>query len=55
MQDSQHLVDNLTTERPVLVHRLQLVDFCDQVKELEQQAVRFEQKFAKVINQKETS
>ena len=55
VQDSQYLVDNLTTERPVLVHRLQLVDFCDQVKELEQQAVRFEQKFAKVINQKETS
>lgn len=48
VQDSQHLVDNLTTERPVLVHRLQVVDFCDQVKELEQQAVRLEQKFAKL-------
>ncbi|ATW42600.1 SCP2 sterol-binding domain-containing protein [Glaesserella parasuis] len=47
VQDSQHLVDNLTNERPVLVHRLQVVDFCDQVKELEQQAVRLEQKFAK--------
>ncbi|MDG6305165.1 SCP2 sterol-binding domain-containing protein [Glaesserella parasuis] len=48
VQDSQHLVDNLTTERPVLVHRLQVVDFCDQVKELEQQAERLEQKFAKL-------
>ncbi|MDG6766610.1 SCP2 sterol-binding domain-containing protein [Glaesserella parasuis] len=47
VQDSQHLVDNLTIERSVLVHRLQVVDFCDQVKELEQQAVRLEQKFAK--------
>lgn len=45
-QNSRHLIDNLTTERPVLVHRLQLADFCDQVKALEQQAVRLEQKFA---------
>ncbi|QIM62240.1 hypothetical protein A1D29_02390 [Pasteurellaceae bacterium Orientalotternb1] len=45
-QNNRHLIDNLTTERPVLVHRLQLADFCDQVKELEQQAVRLEQKFA---------
>ncbi|AUI66984.1 MULTISPECIES: SCP2 domain-containing protein [Glaesserella] len=48
VQNSQHLVDNLTTERPVLVHRLQLVDFYDQVQELEQQAVKLEQKFAKL-------
>lgn len=47
-QNSRNLVDNLTTERPVLVHRLQLAHFCDQVSELEQQAVRLEQKFAKL-------
>ncbi|WP_373819157.1 SCP2 domain-containing protein [Glaesserella sp.] len=48
-QDSQYLVDNLLVERPVLVHRLQIADFCDQVSELEQQAVRLEQKFAKLL------
>ena len=48
VQDSQDMVDNLITERPVLVHRLQLVDFYDQVAELEQQAGRLEQKFAKL-------
>lgn len=49
-QNSHHLVDNLTTERPVLVHRLQLAHFCDQVAELEQQAVRLEQKFANLYH-----
>lgn len=47
-QNSQHLVENLMNERPVLVHRLQVVDFCDQVAELEKQAVRLEEKFAKL-------
>lgn len=48
MQDSEDLIDNLTIERPVLVHRLQLVDFGDQVQALAQQAVELEQKFAKL-------
>ena len=46
-QDSAHLVENLMVERPVLVHRLEVAHFCDQVQELEQQAVEFEQKIAK--------
>lgn len=44
----QNVVDNLLTERPVLVHRLELAHFGDQVDDLAQQAVRLEQKFAKV-------
>lgn len=48
-QNAQHLTENLMTERPVLVHRLQVVDFCDQVQELEKQAAQLEQKFAKVF------
>ncbi|MDH2998202.1 hypothetical protein A1D22_09895 [Pasteurellaceae bacterium LFhippo2] len=52
-QNSEDLVDNLTTERPVLVNRLQLVDFYDQVVELEQQAVKLEQKFVKLIGKNE--
>lgn len=46
--NSQHLTENLITERPVLVHRLQVADFCDQVAALAQQAVRLEEKFAKL-------
>ncbi|ABN75057.1 ubiquinone biosynthesis accessory factor UbiJ [Actinobacillus pleuropneumoniae] len=46
-QNHQHLAENLMNERPVLVHRLQAVNFYDQVAELEQQAVEFERKFAK--------
>lgn len=46
--NNQHLVDNLMQERPVLVHRLQAVNFYDQVEELAQQAVKLEQKFAKL-------
>lgn len=49
-QNTAHLVDNLMVERPVLVHRLQVVDFCDQVQELEKQAVELERKFAKLIS-----
>ncbi|QGM80043.1 ubiquinone biosynthesis accessory factor UbiJ [Otariodibacter oris] len=45
---NQDIVDNLMVERPVLVHRLQAVDFYDQVEELEQQADRLEKKFAKL-------
>ncbi|WP_324682542.1 ubiquinone biosynthesis accessory factor UbiJ [Bibersteinia trehalosi] len=44
--NSANIVDNLMVERPVLVHRLQVVDFCDQVQELAQQAVELEQKMA---------
>lgn len=47
-QNNQHLVENLMQERPVLVHRLQAVNFYDQVEELAQQAVKLEQKFAKL-------
>lgn len=47
-QNNQHLVDNLMQERPVLVHRLQAVHFYDQVDELAQQAVKLEQKLAKL-------
>lgn len=46
-QNAHHLVENLMTERPVLVHRLQIVDFCDQVRELEKQADELAQKVAK--------
>lgn len=46
--NNQHLIDNLMQERPVLVHRLQAVNFYDQVEELAQQAVKLEQKFAKL-------
>lgn len=49
-QNTAHLVDNLMVERPVLVHRLQVADFCDQVQELEKQAVELERKFAKLIS-----
>lgn len=45
-RNRHQLVDNLLVERPVLVHRLELVHFGDQVEELAQQAVRLEQKFA---------
>ncbi|WP_407662343.1 ubiquinone biosynthesis accessory factor UbiJ [Muribacter muris] len=45
-QDSQHLIENLMVERPVLVHRLEAQDFYDQIDELARQAVRLEQKFA---------
>lgn len=47
-QNNQHLVGNLMQERPVLVHRLQALNFYDQVEELAQQAVKLEQKFAKL-------
>lgn len=46
--NNQHLVENLMQERPVLVHRLQAVHFYDQVEELAQQAVKLEQRFAKL-------
>ncbi|MDY2947752.1 MAG: SCP2 sterol-binding domain-containing protein [Mannheimia varigena] len=46
--NNQHVVDSLMQERPVLVHRLQAVNFYDQVEELAQQAVKLEQKFAKL-------
>ncbi|MFA9489059.1 MULTISPECIES: SCP2 domain-containing protein [unclassified Mannheimia] len=48
-QNNQHLVENLIQERPVLVHRLQAVNFYDQVEELAQQAVKLEQKFSKLL------
>lgn len=47
--NTETMVDNLIIERPVLVHRLQIVDFCDQVQELEKQAAELERKFAKLI------
>lgn len=47
-QDNQHIVENLTQERAVFVHRLQAMHFYDQVEELAQQAVKLEQKFAKL-------
>ncbi|QLB19757.1 ubiquinone biosynthesis accessory factor UbiJ [Mannheimia granulomatis] len=48
-QNNQHLVENLMQERPVLVHRLQAVNFYDQVEELAQQAVKLEQKFTHYV------
>ncbi|HDL5698960.1 TPA: SCP2 sterol-binding domain-containing protein [Mannheimia haemolytica] len=48
-QNNQHLVENLIQERPVLVHRLQAVNFYDQVEELAQQAVKLEQKFTHYV------
>ncbi|MEG9499496.1 ubiquinone biosynthesis accessory factor UbiJ [Mannheimia indoligenes] len=45
-QNNQHLVDNLMQERPVLVHRLQVVNFYDQVEELAQQVVKLEQRLS---------
>lgn len=47
-RNSEHLVENLMTERPVLVHRLQVADFCDQVSELAKQAAQLERKIAKL-------
>lgn len=47
--NAENIVDNLMTERPVLVHRLQVVDFCDQVDELAKQAAELEQKIAKLV------
>lgn len=47
-QNNQYMADNLMQERQVLVHRLQAVNFYDQVEELAQQAVKLEQKFAKL-------
>lgn len=47
-QNNQYMADNLMQERQVLVHRLQAVNFYDQVEELAQQAVKLEQKFARL-------
>lgn len=41
-QQQRYAVENLLNERPVLVHRLQLVDFYDQVEELEKQVQQAE-------------
>ena len=46
--NTQDMVENLMTERPVLVHRLEAVNFYDQVEQLAKQAVALEQKFAKL-------
>ncbi|MDH2925258.1 hypothetical protein A4A71_07995 [Nicoletella semolina] len=51
-QQSHYLAENLTTEFSVVVHRLQIADFCDQVSELAQQAVKLEQKIAKLDTQR---
>lgn len=53
-QNAQHMTENLITERPVLVHRLQVVDFCDQVQELEKQAAQLEQKFVKYTHNRKS-
>ncbi|MDO4698804.1 MAG: SCP2 sterol-binding domain-containing protein [Pasteurellaceae bacterium] len=53
-QNSRNLVDNLTTERPVFVHRLEVAHFCDQVEELAQQGGALEQKFAKLLKPSST-
>lgn len=47
--NAESMVENLMTERPVLVHRLQVADFCEQVQELAKQAEQLEQKMAKLI------
>ncbi|WP_150539909.1 ubiquinone biosynthesis accessory factor UbiJ [Actinobacillus vicugnae] len=49
-RNHQHITDNLMNEYPVLVHRLQAVNFYDEVAELEQKTVEFERKFAKLEN-----
>lgn len=55
-RSSQNMVDNLMVERPVLVHRLEVAHFCDQVELLAQQAVRLEQKFStlNILSEKES-
>ncbi|OOR99792.1 hypothetical protein B0187_03005 [Haemophilus paracuniculus] len=47
-QNNQHLVENLLNERPVLVHRLQLVDFYDQVSELEKRTNQLAERLAQL-------
>lgn len=47
-RNSRDWVDNLTTERALLVHPLQLADFSDQVQQLAQQVSQLEQRVAKL-------
>ncbi len=41
-QTQEHLVDNLINERPVLVHQLEVANFCDEVTALEQRVNQLE-------------
>ncbi len=41
-QTQEHLVDNLINERPVLVHQLEIANFCDEVTALEKQVDQLE-------------
>ncbi len=41
-QTQEHLVDNLINERPVLVHQLEIANFCDEVTSLEQRVSQLE-------------
>lgn len=55
-RSSQNIADNLMVERPVLVHRLEVAHFCDEVEALAQQAVRLEQQFSTltILSEKES-
>lgn len=48
-QQQRYAVENLLNERPVLVHRLQLVDLYDQIDELEQQVQQAEQRLNRLV------
>lgn len=43
-RNNRQMMDNLMNERPVLVHRLQAVDFYEQIAKLERRTAEFEQK-----------
>lgn len=47
-RNSRDVIENLTTERALLAHPLQLADFSDQVQQLAQQVSQLEQRIAKL-------
>ncbi|MDG6881745.1 Uncharacterized protein conserved in bacteria [Phocoenobacter uteri] len=46
-QTQEHLVDNLINERPVLVHQLEIANFCDEVTALEKRVNQLEMRMQK--------
>ncbi len=46
-QTQEHLVDNLINERPVLVHQLEVANFCDEVTALEKRVNQLEMRMQK--------
>lgn len=53
-RNSQNLVDNLIQERPVLVHKLAVVDFCDQVTELSQRCEKLAKHIDELLQRRST-